>query len=439
MSQTLSWGNYPYSPQNSKSIFWPEEASLSIKNIYKDGLKTTLAYGKGRSYGDSCLADSDHILNMSDMDRLLSFNQNTGIISAQSGLTIDRLISIVLPRGWFMPVTPGTKYVTLGGAVANDIHGKNHHMVGTFGRYIKKIILYRSHEGVIECSPNHNAALFRATIGGLGLTGIILSVEFHLKKIASNVINQRVEKFASLDEYFELSQIHDPKNEYAVAWVDCIAKNKNFGRGHYMTGKHSKEGPLDVIEDRKLNVPFDLPFSLVNASSLRIFNEIYFHKQLKKFIHSSIDYNKFFYPLDAIGHWNRIYGRNGFQQYQCVIPKKDQKIILKNVMKEISKTNTGSFLAVLKSFGKLKSPGLISFPIEGITLALDFPQKYIEDRKLFDRLDSLVHEVGGRLYPAKDAHMSKQHFMRAYPDWIELEKNRDPKLLSKFWRRVACD
>jgi FAD/FMN-containing dehydrogenase len=312
-------------------------------------------------------------------------------------------------------------------------------MVGTFGRYIKKIILYRSYEGVIECSPTNYPALFKATIGGLGLTGIILSVELQLKKIASNVINQRAERFSSLDEYFELSKLHDPENEYAVAWVDCIAKGKNFGRGHYMTGNHSKEGFLDVIEDRKLNVPFDLPFSLVNISSLRIFNEIYFHKQLKKISHSSIDYNKFFYPLDAIGHWNRIYGRNGFQQYQCVIPKKDQKTILKNVMKEISKSNIGSFLAVLKTFGKLKSPGLISFPMEGITLALDFPQKYIEDKKLFSRLDSLVDQAGGRLYPAKDAHMSKEHFKRAYPGWLELETIRDPKLLSKFWKRVTRD
>ena len=439
MSQILSWGRYPHSPQNLKSMYWPEEVSSSIKNIHEDGLKTTLAYGKGRSYGDSCLADSDHILCMSDIDRVLGFNQNTGVISVQSGLTIDRLISIVLPRGWFMPVTPGTKYVTLGGAVANDIHGKNHHMVGTFGRYIKKIILYRSCEGVIECSPTRHAALFKATIGGLGLTGIILSVEFQLKKIASNAIHQQTERFTSLDEYFELSKLHDPNNEYAVAWLDCIAKGKNFGRGHYITGTHSKEGSLDVIEDGKLNVPFDLPFSLINASSLRIFNEIYFHKQFKKISYESIDYNKFFYPLDSIGHWNRIYGRNGFQQYQCVIPKKDQKIILKNVMKEISKTNTGSFLAVLKTFGKLKSPGLISFPMEGTTLALDFPQKYVEDKKLFGRLDSLVDEAGGRLYPAKDAHMSKEHFKRAYPDWIGLEKIRDPKLLSKFWRRVACD
>jgi FAD/FMN-containing dehydrogenase len=439
VSQFLSWGNYPRSPQKAKSMYWPEEVSSSIKNVHEEGFKTILAYGKGRSYGDSCLADSGHILDMSNMDRLLSFNQNTGIISAQSGLTIDRLISIILPRGWFMPVTPGTKYVTLGGAVANDIHGKNHHMVGTFGRYIKKIILYRSHEGVIECSPTHYSALFKATIGGLGLTGIILSVVFQLKKIESNIINQRTERFASLDEYFELSDINDPKNEYAVAWVDCIAKGKKFGRGHYISGKHSKEGHLDVIENRKLYVPFDLPFSLVNSSSLRIFNEIYFHKQFRKISHGSIDYNKFFYPLDAISHWNRIYGKNGFQQYQCVIPKKDQKAILKNLMKEISKSNTGSFLAVLKNFGKHKSPGLISFPMEGITLALDFPQKYTEDNKLFSRLDSLVHEGGGRLYPAKDAHMPKEHFKKAYPDWIELEKIRDPKLLSKFWKRVTCD
>ncbi len=439
MSQILSWGKYPYSLQNSRSIYWPEEVSFMMKNIHDDGFKTTLAYGKGRSYGDSCLANSDHILNMSKMDRILSFNQNTGVISVQSGFTIDKLISITLPHGWFMPVTPGTKYVTLGGALANDIHGKNHHLVGTFGRFVKKIILYRSHEGVIECSHTQHPELFKATIGGLGLTGIILSVELQLKKITSNAINQQTEKFASLDEYFELSEINDSKNEYAVAWVDCIAKGKNFGRGHYITGKHSKEGRLDVIEGRKLHMPFDLPFSLVNSSSLRIFNEIYFYKQFKKINHGLIDYNKFFYPLDAIGDWNRIYGKSGFQQYQCVIPKTDQKIVLKNLMKEISKSNTGSFLAVLKNFGKLKSPGLISFPIEGITLALDFPQKYLEDTKLFDKLDSLVHEAGGRLYPAKDAHMSKEHFKKAYPAWIELEKMRDPRLLSKFWKRVTHD
>lgn len=437
MSQFLSWGKYPYFPQIAKSIYWPEEITSSIKDINNTGINTLLPYGKGRSYGDSCLADSDHVLNMEGMNRILSFNSKTGVISVQAGLTIKELISITLPLGWFMPVTPGTKYITLGGAVANDIHGKNHHIVGTFGQYIKKIVLFRSNEGVIECSMSVQKNLFQATIGGLGLTGIILSIDFQLKKISSNSIQQNVIKFNSLEEYFNLSESKKIEDEYEVAWIDCITKGKYRGRGHFISGKHCNHGSLNVAEDNKLKIPLTPPFSLINSFSLSIFNEIYFHKQYKKNISSLINYNKFFYPLDFLGNWNNLYGKCGFQQYQCVIPKQDQKKVLTNIMEEISQTNTGSFLAVLKKFGNIKSPGLLSFPMEGVSLALDFPQKSIENKKLFLRLDSLLNEVGGRLYPAKDAHMSAKYFKEAYPDWYKVEKLRDSKLLSKFWKRVV--
>ncbi|MGX2030820.1 FAD-binding protein [Methylocaldum gracile] len=440
----LSWGRYPRLPQQPHPVNWASEIASTLagctssendkRRAFTGG---ALAYGMGRSYGDSCLAASSNVLSMRSMDRVLVADWTAGVITAQAGMTLDALIRIALPRGWFPPVTPGTRFVTLGGAVANDVHGKNHHVKGTFGCHVRRLVLYRSDEGVVACSPEEHPELFAATVGGLGLTGIIVSVEMQLRRVTSSQIEQRSIRFGNLEEFFDLSRLHDPHHEYSVAWIDCLAEGAHTGRGHYIVGNHAYEGELTTVRSNPLTMPFDPPISLVNALTVRAFNTFYYYRHRAKEIQRRIGYIPFFYPLDGILHWNRMYGRNGFQQFQCVVPRQDAHEVLSAVMTEISRSGTGSFLAVLKQFGDISSPGLLSFPISGVTLALDFPQYEPAISRLFNKLDALVHDAGGRLYPAKDAHMSASHFQQAYPAWQRVEALRDPQLLSRFWKRVT--
>jgi len=433
----LSWGRYPRHTQQLHPVYWPYDVPVTLHKISGTHVDGALAFGMGRSYGDSCLAASNQVVSMLGMDRILAADWENGIITAQSGLTLDALIRIALPRGWFLPVTPGTRFVTLGGAVANDVHGKNHHVMGTFGCHVRRLIVYRSDVGGVACSPTERADLFSATVGGLGLTGIIMSVELQLRRITSNQIEQRSIRFGGLDEFFELSSQYDPHHEYSVAWIDCLATGKHTGRGHYMAGNHASEGALTVASVSRMAMSFDPSFSLVNTFTLYAFNNLYYHRQRVSEVQTKIGYASFFYPLDGILHWNRMYGKNGFQQYQCVVPRQHGREIIHAVMAEIAHSGTGSFLAVLKQCGDIVSPGLLSFPMRGVTLALDFPQREPENSRLFSKLDALVHEAGGRLYPAKDAHMSAAHFQQAYPAWRQVEALRDPQLLSRFWRRVT--
>jgi FAD/FMN-containing dehydrogenase len=438
MTQFLSWGRYPYQPQIPHYANWPEDITQLLLTNNLNESSSTLAFGCGRSYGDSCLAASGHVIATQKMDRVISVNWDTGVIFAQAGLTLDEVISIALPRGWFLPVTPGTKFVTLGGAVANDVHGKNHHVMGTFGCHVKSFLLSRTDEGVVNCSPSENLSLFAATLGGLGLTGLILAVEIQLRRVSSSKIEQRSIKFGGLDEFFAISQAHDAANEYSVAWIDCLAKGQQAGRGHYILGNHALDDDVIKVENNSsFRIPIEPPFSLINAFSLKVFNTLYYHRQLRKEVTGLVGYNPFFYPLDRLQQWNRIYGKSGFQQYQCVIPQLYAREVVRDILQQISKSNTGSFLAVLKQCGEIESPGVISFPLHGISLALDFPQHHQINKRLFEKLDDLVHEAGGRLYPAKDAHMNAIHFKQAYPQWEELETLRDTQLLSSFWKRVT--
>lgn len=434
MKGQLSWGRYPKRPQTVHPIMWPGELP-SLLATWDHG--RSLPFGCGRSYGDSCLAESDHLIGMRGLDRFISADWDTGRIKAQAGLTLADLIAASLRRGWFVPVTPGTKFVTLGGAIANDVHGKNHHVMGTFGRHVREIELYRSDEGVIRCSRQERPELFAATIGGLGLTGVILSVELQLRPVESGLIAQRSIKFGNLDEFFALSREHDRAHEYTVAWVDCLATGTRVGRGHYITGDHTEGDDRRPARAGRLSVPFDPPISLVNSWSLRGFNTLYYHRQRRRVNRAIVGYDPFFYPLDKLLAWNRMYGRKGFQQYQCVVPSPGARDSIGAIMGEIARSGMGSFLSVLKQCGALASPGLMSFPMAGTSLALDFPQREPGISRLFARLDTIVHEAGGRLYPAKDAHMTATHFRQAYPGWQEVEALRDPILMSHFWKRVA--
>lgn len=431
-----SWGRYPYAPQSGERLAWRDAIHARLTDACtRRG--TTLAFGNGRSYGDSCLAATDHVLPMRGLSRFISADWAQGVLRAEAGVTLGEVLALSLPRGWMLPVTPGTQFATLGGAVANDVHGKNHHVRGTFGRHVRRFSLLRSDRPATECALDENEVLFRATIGGLGLTGVIEWVEIQLMPVRSSHIAVARMRYDNLDEFLALSRSYEASNEYGVAWVDCLARGAALGRGVYTSGNHATDGDFSLPVKRARGVPFMLPLSPVNRLTVQAFNRLYYRRQKAGIEYARMDLASFFYPLDNILNWNRIYGRHGFQQHQCVIPDALARDALHAILKAIATSGSGSFLAVLKRCGSLPSPGLLSFPMPGVSLALDFPQDERRNAALFARLDAIVAEAGGRQYPAKDAHMSGEHFRAAYPAWQELERHRDPALMSRFWKRTT--
>lgn len=433
--ELVSWGRYPYSPQYKHNVNWRDNI-VSTLQFVTSNYQETLPFGNGRSYGDSCLATSNHLIALRSLNRFIAFDKVNGLITAESGATLEEILNLIIPHGWFLPVTPGTKFVTLGGAIANDVHGKNHHVRGTFGRHIKQFGIIRSDNPYLICSPDSNGELFNATIGGLGITGVIAWAEIKLVPIVSSQMTTLTVRFDDLDEFISLSDELDHQHEYSVAWVDCAAKGRATGRGIFMVGDHCKSGELFVHNSRKLNVPLTPPISLINQLTLKAFNSMYYGKTMTGRVYGKSDYDPFFYPLDGINNWNRIYGRKGFQQYQCVIPSTNARDAIYELLKVISRSGNGSFLAVLKRCGDVQSPGLLSFPLPGISLALDFAQSSSLNQ-LFAQLDEIVRSAKGRLYPAKDAHMSAVDFQCFYPNWIDLQKFKDPHICSHFWKRVS--
>jgi FAD/FMN-containing dehydrogenase len=397
---------------------------------------SSLPYGNGRSYGDSCLAASDQVLHMRSLDRLIDADWNHGVVTVEAGITLAEVLAVAIPRGWFLPVTPGTQFATVGGAIANDVHGKNHHVRGTFGRHVRSFGLLRHGQPQITCSPGANSSLYSASIGGLGLTGIIHWAQLQLMPIRASQIDTNTVRFANLAEFFSLADELDDKHEYSVAWVDCLAKGADTGRGVFIVGDHAQYGSLEVGKRARLSMPLTPPVSLINKLSLGAFNNLYWRVHPSQRTQGRSAYEPFFYPLDRILHWNRIYGRQGFQQYQCVIPSANAEAAMGELLRAIAESGQGSFLAVLKRCGDVRSPGLLSFPMPGTSLALDFPQSEHLENVVFPRLDDIVRAAGGRLYPAKDAHMSGADFRQAYPAWERLEALRDPSLMSRFWSRV---
>lgn len=433
----LSWGRYPNHPQTPHGVHWRNslfEDLNKLTSVYG----STLAYGKGRSYGDSCLATSNCVIDTQGLDRFISVDWATGVVQAEAGVTLQEVLKLAIPRGWFLPVTPGSQYVTLGGALANDVHGKNHHVRGTFGCYVHRFSLVRSDKPEAICSVEENTELFAATIGGLGLTGVIAWVELQLMPIQSSQMDTTSIRFDSLHEFFLLSNELDQNHEYTVAWIDCLAKGSNLGRGIFMAANHAQTGPLKFCMQKKITVPLAPPVSIMNRYTLQLFNQTYYNRHKVGRQQKLLNYDPFFYPLDRILKWNLLYGKKGFQQYQCVIPQNYAEDAMHELLKVIAQERCGSFLAVLKQCGEKKSPGLMSFPMSGVSLALDFPQT--EDlRQLFITLDKITREAGGRLYPAKDAHMTGEDFRHFYPHWIQVERLRDPALYSHFWQRVVRD
>lgn len=427
-----SWGRHS----------WPRQAVLPVSDRsrpFPEFSGTALPYGNGRSYGDSCLNPDGNLLNARGLDRFIAFDPVSGVLRCEAGVTLAEIIDLVLPQGWFLPVTPGTRYVTVGGAIANDVHGKNHHRTGSFGHHVRAFELLRSDDSRRICTPLDAKDWFAASIGGLGLTGLITWAELQLRRVPGPILETENIRFGSLDEFFTLSATSADSYEYSVAWIDCLASGSARGRGHFTRADHASSvaGERLKAPGRGLSMPLTPPFSLVNKLSLRPFNSLYYWKQPALRKRRTSHLLSFFYPLDGIREWNRMYGPAGFFQYQCVLPPSVARDGIAALLNEIALSGSGSFLAVLKEFGTQSSPGMLSFPRPGTTLALDFPNTGAEVLRLLDRLDRIVDEAGGALYPAKDARMSTASFQRAYPRWQEFSDYLDPRFSSGFWRRVT--
>src|SRR5579883_481137 len=374
-----SWGRYPkIKPGRVIPVYWrseiPDLSSLE---------GPVLPYAYGRSYGDSCLNEGGVSLDVSHLTRFISFDQETGLLRCEAGVSLAQILDLTVPRGWFLPVTPGTKFVSVGGAIANEMHGKNHHVAGTFGCHVTRFELLRSSSERFICSPTENVELFRATIGGLGLTGVILWAEFRLKPITGPYITMERIRYSSLKEFMEISDSSDQDYEYTVAWVDCLASGQQIGRGLFMRGNHETSA---AYAGKK--APRKLPLAV---------------------------------PLD----------------FPSVVPFENGYEVMLDILRRISHAGEGSFLAVLKKFGDVPSPGMLSFPRPGLTLALDFSNNGQKTLQLFEELDKVVRESGGSVYPAKDARMSAESFQAYCPQWHEFEPLIDSKFSSSFWRRVT--
>jgi FAD/FMN-containing dehydrogenase len=427
-----SWGNVI---RTEHQVFALNSRYDSFPDI--NGTRSVLPHGNGRSYGDSCLNMGAGLLLTRSLDRFISFDRETGIVCCEAGVLLSDILELAMPSGWFVPVTPGTCFVTVGGAIANDVHGKNHHLAGTFSRHVRRMELLRSDGSRILCSATENPEWFAATAGGLGLTGVITWAELQLRPITGPLMDVETIRFGNLDEFLALCAESDRDYEYTVSWVDCLGRGKQLGRGLFQRANHSPDPAPRPGHSRRLSMPFTPPMSLVNAASLRIFNTAYYRRMPRDRTRSRIDFAPFFYPLDGILHWNRLYGPRGMYQYQCVVPPAAGRDATRALLETIAGSGQGSFLSVLKVFGSITSPGMLSFPHEGVTLALDFPNRGERLERLFASLDAIVSDAGGRLYPAKDGRMPGSLFRSSYPRWVEFSKFIDPRCSSAFWRRVT--
>jgi L-gulonolactone oxidase len=396
-----------------------------------------LAIGLRRSYGDTNLNPGGRLIDMTGLDRLIGFDRDTGVMRGEAGVSLSQCLQVLVPHGCFLPTTPGTRFVTLGGAVANDVHGKNHHSKGSFGNWVRKLGLRRTDGSVHEVGPGD--PLFHATVGGLGLTGVIEWVEFQAVGIPSAYVDAEDISFRNVGEYFDLMAAKKDLYEHTVCWIDCLAGGEALGRGIFSGGNWSGSGGYAPHqEEPKKKMPIDAPGFALNPLSVTAFNTL--RNGLKSTFAGRYHphYEPFWYPLDGIANWNRLYGRNGFYQYQCVIPPGSAREAITDLLKTIAKSGQASFLAVLKDMGPVESLGLLSFPMEGTTLALDFPNKGEKTTKLMADLDRIVLAAGGRLYPAKDGRIPADVFRAGFPRWKDFSAHIDPGLSSAFWKRISA-
>lgn len=403
------WGKYP---DINANIIRPRTNGAVTELLTNRDDFVGIARGLGRSYGDSSL--HSNVVDLTELDHFLDFDEHAGTLTCAAGVSLEAIVKYFLPRGWFLPVTPGTKFVTVGGAIASDVHGKNHHLVGSFGDHVLSLRLITAEGETVTCTPTQNTALFAATLGGMGLTGVIIDAVIRLIPVPSSQIEETTIKAANLTEVLALFEEHGAST-YSVAWIDCLATGDKLGRSLLMLGEHADTGQFFPPKASALNVPCDMPAALLNRYSIQAFNTLYYHRAHKKLSRRLVHYEPFFYPLDGIHHWNRMYGKNGFTQYQFVLPKTAGREGMTTILNKIARSKRGSFLAVLKAFGK-GNDNYLSFPMEGYTLALDFklePGLF----PLLNELDRVVLDYGGRLYLTKDARMSETTFKKSYANW----------------------
>lgn len=421
--ELTGWGRYPRAQAN---VAYPQTLPNFESEIRLD--RPVIARGLGRSYGDSSLGNQ--VVETRFYNRFESFDQTHGLLTCNAGVSLAEILEFFVPKGWFLPVTPGTRFVTIGGAIASDVHGKNHHVDGTFSQHLTEIRMLLGNGEQITASPTVNADLFHATCGGMGLTGIITSATIRLKPIKSSKILETTIRAPNLEAVLNAFE-ENLGATYSVAWIDCLAKGKNLGRSLLMLGEHAETGELIVPKSKALSVPFDMPSALLNRATIQAFNTLYYNRVRHAQDTRVVDYEPFFYPLDKLTQWNRLYGKPGFMQYQFVLPKEAGLSGMRTVLEKIATSGRGSFLAVLKGFGR-ENQNLLSFPKEGYTLALDFkvePSVFA----LLDEIDRLVLNYGGRLYLTKDARMSEATFKASYPNWQRFEAIRDRyNALGKF-------
>ena len=385
-----------------------------------------IARGCGRSYGDASTNDRGQVVDMTALDTVESFDPESGLMVCQAGVTMASLVDGYLSDGFVPPVCPGTGFVTIGGAVANDVHGKNHDRDGSFGDHVEFIELLLPTGEVRRLSDQENPALFRATIGGIGLTGLILRVAFRMCKIGTNAVRVTERRMRDLDEFFEALQASAASSTYSVGWVDAIARGRHLGRGILMTGEPADDF-LPVRARRSIRVPFDLPRGSLNRLSMRVFNACYLRRFRGQRTHD-VDFRRFVFPLDALLDWNRLYGSAGAVQFQCVIPPEHARVAFREILDIAAEGAVASPLAVMKTMGR-EGRGMLSFPKPGFTLALDFPRRASTD-DLVRRLHSITMEHGGRVYLAKDDQLGPSELRRMYPETAKFEnvlRDIDPR------------
>jgi decaprenylphospho-beta-D-ribofuranose 2-oxidase len=419
----MSWGMYP----KIKNTILNFDKKKSLKKIISEH-NEIIPYGNGRSYGDSAL--NYKIIITKPKNHFIDFNNETGLLHVETGVLFSEILEIFLPRGWFLKVTPGTKFITVGGAIASDIHGKNHHVEGCFSECIKEFNIMLADGEIVNCSKKVKPDLFKATCGGQGLTGIILDAKIYLKRIKSKYINQTSIKTKNLKETFEAFERHHDM-PYLVAWIDCFAKGSKVGKSILIGGDFHNDGNLDYKVKKQKNIPLNFISFLLNKWSISTFNWIYYNRVKKGTTKQIVGFDSFFYPLDSIRGWNLIYGKNGFTQYQFILPKASSYEGLKEILLAISESRKGSFLSVLKLYGEANE-NYLSFPMKGYSLALDFK---IEKGlfKLLDELDEIVVKYKGRIYLAKDVRIKKEVFELGYPKIESFRQYRkENKMYEKF-------
>jgi FAD/FMN-containing dehydrogenase len=426
------WGNVPCQPA---SVYRPEKLPEVAAAVASAPASTLIARGLGRSYGDACLNNEGGVILDTRLSRFLSFDPADGMLECEAGASLEDILATFMPRGFFPPVTPGTKFVTIGGAIAADVHGKNHHRDGSIAEFVDSIDLLLASGEVLRCSRQENTDAFWATIGGMGLTGVILQAKLRLRKIESAYIAVDYQKAPNLDAALAAFSSGDDKYQYSVAWIDCLASGASLGRSVLIRGNHAavKELPPDMAgrplklpNKRKKSVPFNFPSFALSPFTVRLFNKNFYssHRDGRQYV----NYDEFFYPLDSVLHWNRIYGKRGFFQYQAVFSDTDNSKCLRELLEKLAANRRASFLAVLKTMGK-GSGGLLSFPRVGQTLALDIPNAGAETVKFLQEMDDIVLKHGGRVYLAKDACMKPETFKQMYPDlgkFNEIKTKLDP-------------